>query len=189
MGYGSLMSCMKCQKNYQLFTGCGMEYFLEYKRLMAQIRKGKFGPKMQKIVLDDDFVAVDAEQKLYVCDKCGYWNVEKACHLYKPKSRAAVIQNQIDKFADDEFFKSISYDEEKNEIRTVDGVLVPLSRVFPEVYLWGENRKNYTRILKVNHQCAKCSEIMRETNEDEKVELKCPDCGGDMWESGSVCWD
>ena len=190
MGYGSLMTCRKCQNTYQLFTGCGMGYHLEYEKTMKQIKSGKFGKRMQEIANDDEFVAVDVEQKLYLCDKCGDWSVEKACHLYKPKSRAAVIQNKIDEWSgQDEFLKTISYDEEKNEIKINDGRIVSLSEVLPYVDFWGSNRDNYEKILEIRHKCHKCGEVMREIKEDEPVELKCPDCGGDMWESGNVCWD
>ena len=66
MGYGSLMTCRKCQNTYQLFTGCGMGYHLEYEKTMKQIKSGKFGKRMQEIANDDEFVADYVEQKLYV---------------------------------------------------------------------------------------------------------------------------
>lgn len=190
MGDGYLVSCNKCKKSYEIFLGVGMGDFLDYRKIMKKIKKGKFGTRMQEIVNADDFIAIDVERKLYLCEKCGDWSVEQSCDLYRPKDRAVVIQNKIDEWSwQDEFLKTISYDEEKNEIKTNDGRIVSLSEVLPYVDFCVSNSDNYEKILEIRHKCHKCGEVMREIKEDESVELKCPDCGGDMWESGSVCWD
>ncbi len=190
MGSGYIVGCKKCNKDYQLFLGIGMGYHFEYEEVMNQIKSGIFGKRMQEIVNDDEFVAVDAEDKLYVCDKCGDWGVDKSLDLYKPKSRAAVIQNEIDEWSwRDDFLKTISYDEEKNELRTIDGKIVPLSKVLSRVSFCGGNKENYTRVLEVRHICSRCGEVMREVEEDENVELKCPDCGEVMQKNGWVNWD
>ena len=191
MGYGSLMTCRKCQNTYQLFTGCGMGYHLEYEKTMKQIKSGKFGKRMQEIANDDEFVAVDVERKLYVCENCGDWSVEQSCDLYRPKDRAVVIQNKINECGErNEFLKTISYDSDKNEIKTDDGRIVSVAEVLPDVHLCGRNKKYYRRILKFRHQCHKCGEVMRETKKDENVELKCPDCGEHMSKNISfILWD
>lgn len=85
MGQGYLYKCSRCGEEYSVNKGIGMMFPSEYKSIVSNIRKGRFGKEMQ-----DDFnkvphMAVDIERNYYECDDCGYWDVLNCLDLYEPK--------------------------------------------------------------------------------------------------------
>ena len=191
MGQGCFCSCEKCGSQYNIFLGVGMLYPRIYEELIQSIKNGEYGLEMQEIVKSDEFVAVDAEQKLFVCEKCKDWKVDCGLDLYEPKDRVKLINQRIEELKErDKFFENVFYDLEKNELKTSDGKPVDISEINSCVALWAEE-ENYKLLKKYEHKCFNCGCDMREVGEDEEVELKCPECEGKMLKDNSlfVLWD
>ena len=65
--------------------GIGMAFPLVYKETVEAIKNGDHGEEMREVFLSRDDVAVDAENYLYYCEKCGRWEVTKDMSVYARK--------------------------------------------------------------------------------------------------------
>ena len=166
MGCGVGFKCSKCGKEYETHTGIGMGFPMVYKRTIDEVKNGRYGEEWKRLALSEDFVAVDAERYLYICEKCGYWTVDLDLSLYAPN--------------DPETIKTMQYGE-----KTVE----EWGKV-PYVMRW-DLEQDYHLLKKRIHKCKKCGDSMRIATSEEEYRLPCPECGGTP-EKGSICeinWD
>ncbi len=88
MGDGYIYKCEKCGTEYHVFTGAGMAYPRVYKETVKAIKNGDHGEELKEIFLARNDVAVDAENHLYYCEKCGKWEVTEDMSVYYRKDGA-----------------------------------------------------------------------------------------------------
>ncbi len=153
MGSGVGFKCSKCGKEYCANTGIGFLFPEVYKETLADVKAGKYGEEWKRLALSEELVAVDAERYLYVCKKCGHWEVEYGLSLYAP--------NNVKKL------KKKKYGE-----KTVEQ--------WGEVpYVMSMDLEEDYHLLKRRvHKCEKCGGVMHKATRDEESNLPCPDCGG-----------
>ena len=84
MGSGYTYRCSRCGKEYATQLGIGYMFSTFYKDQIDAIRNGLYGPEWQRLFQENDGVALDAENKAYVCNECGNWQVEIDGSLYVP---------------------------------------------------------------------------------------------------------
>ena len=67
MGYGYDYKCKTCKKKYSVRLGIGFSFPSVYRRLLSDIKDGKYGDTFKNILESKKYVAVDAEKELYNC--------------------------------------------------------------------------------------------------------------------------
>lgn len=161
MGDGLILHCEKCGERYPLMLGVGMGYPMEYDEIMEKLFKGEFGANLQKIVESTNNVVVDAKDYLYVCEKCGFFNVYNALDLYQ-------VTNE------DMIKESINEDK-----KWLNGW-----------HFFKHDAKNFRILKRVKYACPKCKGRMKRYSEYDKIpELECPDCHEKLVKGGYICWD
>jgi len=165
MGSGFEFKCSKCGKEYSIHTGVGFLYLRVYEETLKDVKEGKYGEEWKTLALSEEYVAVDAEDYLYVCKKCGHWKVEPGLSLYAPKNVAELKKREYG-------------------IKTVEewgAVPYVMSCDFGDDY----------QILKRRiHKCDMCGGVMHKATESEECNLPCPYCGGAPEEDHNIIlWD
>ena len=166
MGRGLSYRCSKCGKTYYANTGIGFMFPEVYKETHSDVKSGKYGEDWKELALSGELIAVDAELYLYVCRKCGHWEVEPDLSLYAPNDPEALKKKEY----------GIKTVEEWGEVP----------------YVMGDDLESDYHILKrYVHKCKKCNDDMHRAAEDEKNSLPCPNCGGTPDKSNPeiVMWD
>ncbi len=111
-----------------------------------------YGDEWKKLVLSEEFVAVDAERYLYICKKCGHWTVGLGLSLYAPNDPKVIMKRQY----------GIKTVEEWGEV--------------PYVMRW-DLKENYHLLKRRVHKCDKCGGVMHKATDKEESNLPCPKCG------------
>ncbi|MCR5847256.1 MAG: hypothetical protein K6G75_03985 [Lachnospiraceae bacterium] len=157
MGWGYGFKCSKCKREYSYGVGVGFMFPEVYENLMKEVKKGKYGEEWKDLALKTKHVAIDAEEYLYCCSKCGNWKTEEGLSLYEPKDI-----EQLKKY------------EQQGKGRWAVGL------DFKDAsYVTTEDLREYYKILKKYiHRCEKCGTRMHRANMEESLNLKCPKCGG-----------
>ncbi len=166
MGSGVGFKCSKCGKEYCANTGIGFLFPEVYKETLSDVKAGKYGEEWKKLALSEELVAVDAETYLYVCKKCGHWDVEPGLSLYAP--------NDVKKL------KKKKYGE-----KTVE-------QWGEAPYVMSMDLEEDYHILKRRvHKCEKCGGVMHKATREEELNLPCPDCGGapEKGQVNMIMWD
>ena len=94
MGNGIALKCSKCKKEYSINRGVGFSFPDVYKKTLKAIKKGKYGDKLKQLSQDTELVAVDAEDHVYLCRKCGHWIVEPGLSLYAPNNPVLLMRKR-----------------------------------------------------------------------------------------------
>ncbi len=163
MGMGRSFTCRKCGKEYDVFWGIGFRFPLIYEELLEDIKNGKYGQEWKDLVLRGEHVAVDAEDCVYLCKKCGHWDAEPNLSLYAPNDPEAIMKKEA---AEEEKVSSyvMSY----------------------------ELKKDYHLLKRRLHKCPECGGLMHRATDSEISRLRCPDCGGipeENYNHGMILWD
>ena len=149
MGSGYGFKCSSCGYEYDVCTGIGMLFPQEYKKLLSDIKQGKYGTEWKELALSEEYVAVEAERFLYVCGKCNNWKVDYGMSLYAPNEPEAIKKKKY----------GIKTVEEWGEV--------------PYISSWEE----YHIIKPYIHKCVRCGNDMRKGADKEILSLPCPKCG------------
>lgn len=153
MGSGIGLKCSKCGKKYYANTGIGFLFPQVYRETLADVKSGKFGEEWKDLASSEELVAVDAEDYLYICGKCGHWVVEKGLSLYAPNDINALMKK---KYGD----KTV---KDRGEVP----------------YAMSDDLEDDYHLLKEwIHKCPKCGKSMHVATWDEETSLHCPKCGG-----------
>ena len=170
MGYGIGVKC-KCQDK-ELMLGVGMGYPSFYEETMEDIRSGKYGAEMRDLVKSGKYIAVDAEEYMYYCDKCGCVEGFTALDLYEPKD-AKIVGKRIAR-------RWTAGDKEIEQ--TVDELgYLPF---------FTSDDDEYVLLKEYKHACPRCGKVMRKIDEEELFKKTCPTCGERYEEGGDIImWD
>jgi DNA-directed RNA polymerase subunit RPC12/RpoP len=167
MGQGLSFKCSKCGKEYSASWGIGFFFPQVYKDLLDNVKKGKYGQEWKELSLSTEYVAVDAEEYVYICKKCGHWVVEPGLSLYAPNDVKTLKKKQY----------GIKNVEEWGE---------------PPYVMSSDLQEDYHILKRKIHKCTKCSGTMHKAADKELNGLCCPDCGGAPDENadvGIILWD
>ena len=164
MGSGFEYKCSKCNKEYGITLGIGMMYPVVYKELVDDVKNGAFGEEWKQLFDETENVAVDAENRVYICHDCGSWIEEKGLSLYVADNEYALkdVKKGLPIFYGDDSIPA----------------------------MMGQKPK-YRLLKEYEHKCKKCCAKMREASKEELYSLPCPDCGAkpDPDSIGFVNWD
>ena len=167
MGSGYYYHCEKCGAYYDVSVGVGMAFPEVYRQAVKGVLEGAYGREWQEAARGIEHFAVDAELRLYRCDDCGGWEVDYGMSLYAPKDVAKLMKKQF------------------GEKTVAEWGHVP--------YVMEDDlRKDYDLIKERVHSCEKCGKPMSvvDVESEDAPALKCPECGGDLSNSGlCMCWD
>jgi hypothetical protein len=161
MGYGYRYKCEFCGKEYGISTGTGFLFPQEYKRILKDVAKGKYGKQMKECYEKTPYIAVDAENKNYEGEDSGHWDGHPVLDLYEPKDIGKLLKKEFGG-------KTI---EELEEVPYV---------------MPNELKTSYKLILKQEHRCPKCKGLMKKRNIRN---VCCPKCGKKNSPLNSVLWD
>lgn len=160
MGSGKMYTCKTCGNTYQTFLGLGFGFEEEYKKHARQMSKGKAGEEIQEIFNSEKKIALNVDNVLYQCEKCGYWNVEPKLDIF-------------------EVIKPEKY--ENSHVYGLKNVLI--------VTPGNIKGRDFKILRRFNHWCCECGKKMSMVDMKQPFVLKCPDCKGEMYESGWIDWD
>ena len=162
MGKGYMYHCSSCGKDYTLFLGVGMGHMHVCRETLAAVRAGKYGEKLKAAAESEQYVLTEAENKLYKCNDCGFWDVLPDASVYglADKKNGPKI-----KFGE----KTI---EEWGEIPYMT------------------DRKDFRLLEEYVPTCSKCGGEMHPKRYTTKLRLRCPECGAPL-EMGldMLMWD
>ena len=91
MGDGRYLRCSNCNNGSILALGVGMAFPEEYKDTLKDIKDGVYGEEYKKMMLSRKDIAVDLENNLYLCEKCGEWEVNYCFDFYVPKNNGESV--------------------------------------------------------------------------------------------------
>lgn len=112
MGAGYGYFCEKCGKDFFVSWGIGFLYPMVYKKILEDIKSGKYGEEMKAAALSNSDVAVDAESHLYVCS-CGCWENDYGLSLYVPKEGARIDSPFVSPYSQQDIFQILyKYDHQ-----------------------------------------------------------------------------
>lgn len=74
--------CSGCGEKYSTIIGIGMMNEMLEKRMLEDIRDGKYGQEWKKLVERKDFCEIDTRKSVYICPECGRWKNEEDGSLY-----------------------------------------------------------------------------------------------------------
>ena len=175
MGYGINIHC-KC-RDRELMLGVGMGFPMVYQETMQNIRDGKYGKEMKRIVEENELITVDASLVPYLCENCGLIEENICLDLYRPSdieaARKAVIGNW-------------TVDEPRNSSTVEELGGWPYWTV-PDDAL-AENEGKYVLFREYEHMCPECKTLMKKVTEPFE-NLKCPKCGEKYETSSGMLWD
>lgn len=164
MGFGYLYSCSKCRKRYSVHAGIGMMFPDVYKELIQEFKDGKHGEEARGLLRDIKYAAVDAEEVVYVCKACGYWEMGHDDSIYAPNDPNAIARKRYG-------------------IKTVkEWGYVPYVMKMDLV-------DDYHILKRYFHKCCKCGKRMHKASDKEMQHLPCPKCGAQNDFKDAMLWD
>ena len=163
MGFGYSFTCKNCGERYDVDVGIGMLYPSVYEEEYAKVASGACGADRQELLRSNPYAAIDAEQVVYICDKCNCWVQEADYTVYVPKDVDQL--KEISTWG--EFEKESEY-----------GVLCN-----------GYSKAFYRVLKRYYRKCDKCGQRMRKASNAELSNLPCPKCGTRNEAEGAILWD
>lgn len=164
MGHGYIYKCKKCMHEYNVHLGIGMMFPKVYRETLADISEGKYGSNLQELYNNTPYAAVDAEQVVYICNRCGSWELGIDLTLYAPNDPDSIPQKQ---------YGAKTVAEWGN---------------VPYVMQW-DLEKEYHIVKRYYHRCSKCGKRMHKASSSELCNLPCPECGSSNQAEGMFMWD
>ena len=92
MGNGLKFVCAECGEEYSVDYGIGFGFPRVYKKCIQALKKGKYGSEWKELFLSNKYAVIDAESYVYLCKKCGHWEVEEGLSLYVPKNPEKILK-------------------------------------------------------------------------------------------------
>lgn len=167
MGKGYRLTCSNCGGEYEVLLGVGFGFPSVYEELVEDIEAGRYGEEWREIAAETEHFAIDAENRLYWCGKCGHWECVPGLSIYAPKDVGKVLATRFG-------------DKTVREWGRVPYVAAK------------ELEEDYELVKERVHVCGRCGHDMRMLSERglSRAVLKCPDCDGRL-ERDLACirWD
>ncbi|MCR5596458.1 MAG: hypothetical protein K6G12_11460 [Lachnospiraceae bacterium] len=166
MGSGLQYRCSKCKKEYYVSWGTGFLFPQAYRKTIHDIKTGKYGAEWKDMICENKNSAINAEDYVYVCGKCGAWKTEPDLSIYVPKDTSKPANELSGKGSKDNSGRRDYVTE------------------------W-DLRESYRILKRRVHKCDNCGGVVHRALESELKALKCPYCGGEPEEGfgGDVLWD
>ena len=169
MGTGYVFRCKDCGKEYGMSFGLGFGYSDECQKLRQAALSGELGDEWRRIMSENEYYIIKAENYLYYCRNCGRWEFGPKLSIYAPKD----LEDLLDQQRGDKTVRAWGYDP------------------------WGlMSKEDYKLIRRYRHVCPECKKAMKQYGEHDwesfhKLHLKCPDCNGELAfdESTGIMWD
>ena len=162
MGHGHRFECKKCGEEHSLWLGAGWAYPTVFKKLAQEIAEGKHGAELREAYKNTPFAAINAEQKGYICEKCGYWEDGYDYTVYAPNDPATVLENR-EKWGDNWVPWEMDVRREYHIVEPYHHKCKQCGETMNEI-----REKHILSLLKI---------------------LKCPHCRGELEAVGFICWD
>lgn len=172
MGRGNRYHCTKCDYSFTAYLGVGFAFPRVYKEMMESAHKGDLGEKIQHFVRTHPNGAINCENSIIRCSKCGDLSCGPNLSMYLPKE---------------------DYDPQQVQHGQWSGAM-PFDN---EIYVapW-ELHENYKLVAKYPHRCEKCgssARVIRDKQLSNKVSnglALCPCCGERMTvDECVIMWD
>ena len=164
MGYGYVYSCSKCKKRYSVNPGFGKLFPEVYQSLIQDIKDGKHGEEMQKLLEETKYAAVNAERVVYICMECSHWEMGTDDTLYAPNDPDALARKQYG-------------------IKTVE------EWGYAPYVMKMDLEEDYHVLKRYYHKCCKCGKRMHKASDEEMQHLPCPKCGMQNNFKDAMLWD
>ena len=150
MAKGIGFVCPSCRETVAATLGAGYSYASVCRQAIQEMHYGAHGPEFQRIVREEPVIAVDAEQKLFVCEDCGRWTNGPDLTLYRPDGKTK---------------------NPRLNLQPDDGVIIAYSK---------DLKTGFERIRTYPHLCPGCGREMRSMQVHEINRILCPACGGEL---------
>jgi hypothetical protein len=85
MGNGYVINCQKCNYKFEAMLGVGMLFPVVYKETVNDISIGIYGDDYKMIFEEHKNAAVNCEDEVAICNKCGKLQTIRNMSLYLPK--------------------------------------------------------------------------------------------------------
>ena len=164
MGSGFSYECKKCKKEYSVRLGIGMLFPRVYQKILSDIKTGFYGDELKNLVNSQQYVAVNASKRVYICRHCGNWNLEYAMDLYTPVNIEEISKQKYGAKTVDEW-GYIPY-------------VIPYSL-----------KEDYKLLKRFIHKCPVCDKRTHMASEKELKELSCPHCKAKNSKAEYIDWD
>ena len=77
-------NCKNRPEGRNFYLGVGMHYPHACAETMQEMRDGGYGDEWRQVVTEYPDGAVDCERQIYLCDKCGHFEVDEVRDYYIP---------------------------------------------------------------------------------------------------------
>ncbi len=146
-------TCKNCNREYYAHLGWVSSPFFDSNReVIYDMSSGKYGRELQEICQRIQYVETDPEEKVFICEGCGRWEVGADLTLYAPRHPERIALKKYD----GKTVAEIGYDPYMSA-----AVL----------------KKEYRVVKEFTRYCRKCGSRMHKASEAEKCSLPCPFCG------------
>ena len=155
--------CPECREySFGARFGVGMMFPHVHMETVSDMKSGKMGSEAQKFFAEHPDGAVNCEEVVMECEKCGKYDSRQALTMYVPKE---------------------NYAHAKPE--GIWSVAMPFGGAD---YVNSEELEEcYTKYAEYPHKCEDCGGDMRIVADDEA--LICPNCGHELEEFAIGNWD
>jgi len=155
MGYSKHYRCASCGFEEDLLLGFGFSYRKCTQELYAAIEQGAYGDGWRELFASSPLAGVSAEQTVFVCEGCGYWDVLEDPSIFEPDDPAEALEELRERAADPDW----TWGHRPNTLLGLE----------------------YHLAHEYEAQCPCCGKKMRPLRMDEGTDpadpLVCPKCG------------
>ena len=159
MGFGYRYHCNNCGKDFEAWVGVGMSFPDACEETLEAVKQGKLGQGLKEAAEREQYVGVDAAQKIYVCDCCSYWDVYADATIYGLADKETGSHSKLGEQTIEEW------------------------GFIPHVSGW-EDEIGFRVVKEFAPLCKKCGGAMHaievDEDSDEAPALKCNNCGSDL---------
>ena len=153
MGNGLYFECKKCRNKYSVLLGVGMIYPTVYKKFTERITAGEYGEDLKKAFTETKYAVVNAENMVFICDKCHNWEPGQNPSVYAPNDPIGFAKRR---YGDEtvEEWGGLPYATESD----ID--------------------KDFHLLKLYQPKCKRCGGLMHKAKWEELETLPCSKCGG-----------
>ena len=85
MGQGNTYHCARCDYSFEAYLGVGMAFPMVYRETVEKAKLGKLGRTLQRFLQDHPDGAIDCENHVILCSRCGQLKCGPGLDMYVPK--------------------------------------------------------------------------------------------------------
>ena len=162
MGEIARYQCEKCGYRFSASLGVGFDFPRVYAETVEKMKSGKLGEEAKRFFDEHPDGAINCEDVIMQCEKCGEYDSREALTMYVPK--------------------------EGHVHKVPEGIWSVAAPFTGQDYVseW-ELEEGFTEYADYPHKCETCGGNMRIIASDEPI--VCPHCGEEMAKSLVGFWD